>query len=749
MKVLRSWLEEYIEISYSDDELADKLSLSGTAVESIEKGIDDKVIVVEIRKIAPHPQADRLQLATVFDGKKELTVVCGAPNIKIGQIVPLAQIGAKLPGGTIEKAKIRGIESEGMLCAADELGLDEDHSGIYILPDDYTLGLPLNNYIGDNTVFDLEITPNRGDCLSHLGVAREIAALSDKSFKRSPINLDTISQKATDTVNVEIQGKEICSQYQARVIENIEIKESPDWLKKKLISIGAKPINNIVDATNYIMFDIGHPLHAFDAAKVGKTIIVRRAKKGETLKTLDDQTCILESSDILITDDNGPLAIAGIMGGKDSEISSETTTIILESAEFDRKLVRKTAKRLNLMTEASYRFERGIDSNGVEYALNKAAKLIAEISSGKILSGISRQFNKTDGLSIEIVYNKINTLLGINISHNQINHILKSLGFEIKANFCTAPSWRHDISVWQDLAEEVGRIYGYGKIKPIAVVKSSPPTESEYYYVEFTKDILKDSGFSEVMSYAFLSEEDIKAAQLKPSSLLEVANPLQTENKYLRNSLIPNLLKAIAKNPSFDTTFLFEIGHVFTKETEINVLGLATAGKDAKTVIESTVANLDKTVGIKKIKVKEITRAELNRFKIRKPITYVAEIPLSDFAKKYLKSSQPKLKLSSTPVHYRPVSKFPSLTRDIAFIVDKKITPKDVAEAIYAISDYITRVELFDEFASDKFGKSMKNIAFHLYFQKLDKTMTDIEADDIMKQIIKTVEKKFDAKLRS
>ncbi len=749
MKVLRSWLEEYIEIPFTDDELAVRLNLSGIAVESIEKGIDDGVIVVEIKRIQSHPQADRLQLATVFDGKVELTVVCGAPNIKVGQKVPLARIGTKLPGGTIEKAKIRGIESEGMLCAADELGLGEDHSGIYILPDDYILGSALNKYISGDTVFDLEITPNRGDCLSHLGVAREIAAISDKTIKRTPINLETISQKAADIVSVEIQGKDICPQYQARVIENIEIKESPDWLKNKLSALGAKPINNIVDATNYIMYDLGQPLHAFDAAKVGKSIIVRKAKKGEIIKTLDDQTRTLSSDDILITNAKGPLAIAGVIGGKDSEISVKTTTIILESAEFSPKLVRKTAKRLNLLTEASYRFERGIDSGCVEYALNKAAQLIVEISGGKVLAGISRQVDRIENIPLEIEYNKINNLLGIEFSADRINHILKLLGFEIKNGNCIAPSWRHDITVWQDLAEEAGRIYGYDKIIPIPVPKTTPPAGSEYYFYEFIKDILVESGFVETTSYAFLSEDDIKSAQIKPSSLLEVTNPIQAENRYLRNSLIPNLLKTIAKNASFDQTFLFEIGNVFTKEAETKMLGIATAGKDAKEIIESIIAKLAKQAGIKPVAIKEIPRDELTRFKVHKPLAYVAEVPINQFSARFLKKNQPKLVINSAKIHYRPVSKYPSLTRDLAFIVDKKILPAEIVDIIYPLSDSINRVELFDEFASDKFGKGKKNLAFHLYLQKIDRTMTDAEADDIIKNIIKTIEKKLDAKLRS
>lgn len=749
MKVLRSWLEEYIEIPYSDEELADLLSLSGTAVESIEKGIDERVIIAEIRKIEPHPQADRLRLATVFNGDKELTVVCGAPNIEVGQKVPLAQVGSNLPGGKLEKAVIRGVESAGMLCAADELGLGTDHNGIIILPADYQLGRPLNHYLGQGTVFDLEITPNRGDCLSHFGIAREVAVLCDKTIKNEPQNLETISQKTVDIIKVEIANKEICPQYQARVIDNVEIKESPDWLTQKLTSLGVKPINNVVDVTNYIMLDLGQPLHAFDAKKIGRTITVRKSKNGETIRTLDDIERVLDDQTILITDEHGPIAIAGVMGGKNSEISKSTTTIILESAEFNPKLIRKTSKKLNLSTEASYRFERGINSAGVEYALNKAAKIIAEISGGKVLSGIARQVNKIENKQVTIEYDKIIQLLGIDIPQDQINHILKLLGFEIQSGLAVAPSWRHDISVWQDLAEEIGRIYGYSKIIPLPLPRAMVPAESGYYFDEYVKDILKDCGFSEIKSYAFLSENDIKAAQLKPSSLLEVANPIQAENKYLRNSLVPNLLKAIAKNPSFDSTLLFEIGHVFTKETESNNLGIISAGKNANGAIENVLTELGQKAGINKIKLREISRDELNRFKIRKPVVYIAEIPLAGDTRKFLKTAQPKLTLNDVPVHYRPVSKYPAVTRDLAFIVDKKVKAMEVSEQIYPLSNNINRVELFDEFTSDKLGKGKKNLAFHLYLQYLDRTMTDIEADETIKVVIKTIEKKFDAKLRS
>jgi len=750
MKVLRSWLENYIEIPYSDEELAEKLSLSGTSVEAIEKGIDSNVVVVEIRNITPHPKADRLQLATVFDGTEELTVVCGASNIKVGQKVPLAKIGSRLPSRTIEKATIRGVESSGMLCAPDELGLGDDHNGIYILSKDYILGLPLSQQLGKDTVFDIEVTPNRGDCLSHIGVAREIAALANKTVKQKPIEIKSIPKNVSDAISISIKNPELSPQYQARIIENVKIKESPDWLKKSLIAIGAKPINNIVDVTNYVMYDLGQPLHAFDYANVdGHSIIVRLAKKGESIATIDGANHKLDSDTLIIADAKKPIAIAGIMGGKNSEIDSKTCSIVLEAAEFYSKSIRRSAKKLNLSSEASYRFERGIDSGNVEYALNKAAALMAEVSGGNILTGIARSGQKTLNLPIEINVVSINKLLGLNLFQDEILHTLRLLGFQIKSTHCIAPYWHHDITCWQDLAEEVGRLNGYDKIIPIPVDKTKTPSQSEYYFSELVKDLLNEAGFTEVMNYSFLSLDDAKTAKLSSSLLLEVANPMQPENKYLRNSLIPGLLKTIAKNSSFDPVLIFEIGHIYSKKAETRMLGLATAGKDAKATIDSAIALLGSKATAGKIDAVEQDPETLKRFKIRKPNTYTLEIPLDNIASKYLKRNQVKLLLNKEAVCYRPVSKYPSVTRDLAFILDCKVSAADIRSAILIVSPLVTRVELFDEFVSDKFGKDKKNLAFHLSLQHLDKTLTDVEADIVLKNIVTAIEKKYYAKLRT
>ncbi|MFA4996383.1 MAG: phenylalanine--tRNA ligase subunit beta [Patescibacteria group bacterium] len=751
MKILKSWLKDYIDIKLTDSEMAEKLNISGTEVESVTSFLDSNVVIAEIKDIKKHPNADRLRIATVFDGKSDLTVVCGAPNIEVGQKVPLAKLGAKLGDIEIKKTEIRGVESEGMICAEDELGLGNDHAGIIVLPNEYKIGKPLSEYVESDAVFELEITPNRGDCLSHIGIAREIAALTGRSISKTPISLDMNSANIKDRLSIKITDKKLCPQYMARLIEGIKVGPSPDWLKKRLELLGLKPINNIVDVTNFVMYDLGQPLHAFDADKIdGKEIIVRKNKPNEKVKTLDGVERIIKDA-ILITDKNKAIAIAGVMGGNNSEISEETTRVVIESAEFNRKNIRKTAKELGLVTEASYRFERGINSGSVEYALNKAAKMMQELAGGRIISGIAKEEEKAPNKTLEIEYEKINNLTGLDLSVSEINRILNSLGFEVKNDLCIVPFWRHDIEIWQDLAEEVARIYGYNKITPLALQEVKAPKKSTYYYKEMVKDALAEEGFVEAINYPYLSEDGIKAANLKTKDLLEIANPIQPENKYLRNSLVPGLLKSIAKNPSFDLILFFEVGKVFSRKNENNNLAIVSAGKNAKNEIEKVIENICVRFKIDKkyFNIKELTTNELQKFKIKKPVVYKSELNLDNLISLIKVSGEDlELKLNQKRINYRPVSKFPAITRDLAFIVDKKIESSAVEETITEISELIARVELFDEFTSDKFGVNKKNIAFHIYLQHPERTMIDKEADDIIKSVIKNIEGKFKASLR-
>jgi len=750
MQVLKSWLKDYISADLSDERLIEILGLAGLEVEEVISGIDQKVIVAQIKEIKKHPDADKLKIAMVDTGTEILQIVCGAPNIEVEHLVPLALPGTVLPTGEIKVSKIRGIESNGMLCAQDELGIGEDHQGIYILPSDYEIGKPLSLYIKSDTVIELDITANRGDCFSQIGVAREIAAFENSSVKKVPITLSKTDSAHTSTkISVEIKNSELCPQYLSRVITGVKVGPSPKWMQDRLIACGAKPINNVVDVTNYILLDLGHPMHAFDWKKLaGSKIIVRNAKKNEDIVTLDGEVRNLDAEMLVIADSEKAVAIAGIMGGKNSEVDENTETIVLEAAEFDRKSIRRTAKILNLTTEASYRFERGIDSGAIEYAINKAADLIVQTSGGKVMQGIVQSGQRPDKVEIKIEYKKICQLLGEEISTDEVDHILRHLGFSISGDSAVVPSWRHDVSIWQDLAEEVGRLVGYNKIKPLALPGIQKFVKTSYYFTENIKDQLINFGYTETMNYPFLSENDVVSARLNSDILLEIANPMQPENRYLRPSLIPGLLKNIAKNPSFDPIQLFEIGHIYSKTKEDTNLAIATAGKSTKehvAVVENVISLL-KTDS--KFKFSEFSREDLQRYKIKKPLVMVSEINLSKIIQSEKIDQKLEFKIDKNSIVYRGVSKYPAITRDLAFIVDKKINAEDISDAIYSISDLVNRVELFDEFASDKFGVGKKNIAFHLALQSKDRTLNDAEAQQITKDVIKQIEKKFEAKLR-
>lgn len=746
MKVLKSWLKDYVDINISDTELADKLTLSGTEVENIVSTLSDFVVVAEIINIKKHPNADKLQLVLINDGTAEYEIVCGANNIEVGQKVPLAKVGAKMGEIEIKEVEIRGIKSKGMLCSEKELGIGDDHIGIKILDQKLEPGTKISKIFESDAVFELEITPNRGDCLSHCGVAREIAAVSKNKFIEGKI---TENIKKTDQLAVETKDTADCPQYYGCLIKNVKIADSPEWLQKRLIASGAKPINNVVDITNYIMLDMGQPLHAFDKNKLEGDIIIRRAADLEDLVTLDGEIRNLTRDNLVIADSKKAIALAGVMGGENSEISDDTTTIIIESAEFDRKVIRKSAKVLNLSTEASSRFERGIDGEKVKFAMQKAAKMIKEICGGETVGFAQSNILLEEQTVIEVPYQKINFLLGLSFKNNEIDKIFNFLGIEISGREAKIPFWRHDLTCWQDLAEEVVRIYGYKKIKPIPVPSTKTGHRSIYFAKEYIKDILVSSGFSEVYNYSFLSDTDIKAAKIDTKDLLEVANPIQPENKYLRNSIIPGLLKTVAKNPTFDPVLIFEIGNVFSQDSEITKIGIVSSGKMAKEAIKNAIAKLSKEnkTDLSEFKTIYLERGEVERFKIKKPIVFYIEIDLESLVKN-LHLDSINLSKYEKKIYYRPISKFPSITRDLAFIVNESINANDIENEIYEISELINRVELFDEFSSDKFGQDNKNVAYHIYLQHKDKTLTDKEADEIINNIVAQIENKFKAKLR-
>jgi len=751
MRYLKSWIEDYVKIPCSNEELFELITELGSEVEGYEyyPAIDEKIVVAEILEIKKHPNADRLQLVKLNSVKGETEVVCGAFNIKVGQKVPYAPAGAMIEGHELKEAEIRGVKSCGMILSERELGLGQDHSGIKILSSSEKIGRSVREVLSQDVIFDLEITPNRGDLLSHKGLAREVAAALNKTIKEPELHLKESQPKASEKISVEIKT-ENCPLYLAKVIKGVKIGPSPQWLKERLAALGLSSINNVVDATNFILFDVGHPLHAFDAKKLaGSKIVVKDLEEEVETTTLDDKARALISGTMAICDKDKPVAIAGVMGLKNSEVDDQTTEVVLEAAIFNPKSIRRTAKSLELPTEASARFERGVDAGAVEAAVDKAAKLIQEIAGGKILAGTVKAGSEPLERKVKIEYEKIFELISLKLSKSEIDQILTRLGFKIENGEAIVPLWRHDIYVWQDLAEEVVRLAGLNKVKIEALPRlAKKPAQTDYHRREKIKDCLVHWGLTEVINYPFLSEADTIAAKVDPKDLLEVANPIQEENRYLRNSLVPGLLKTVAKNPSFDDIEIYEVGHVFSKKGEAVHLAIATSGKSSRQV-EIIVRELTDKLNFpgKEFKIIEIPRDELKRFKIKKASVSIAEINLDEILDE-LKLGDLSLKVSEKKIDYRPISKFPPVKRDLAFIVDKKVALEDIKEEILKVSNKAVLVEPFDEFVSDKFGKNKKNVAFHIWLESRERTLQDNEAEAEVKKIIEALSTKFAAKLR-
>ncbi len=755
-----NWLKEYYKTEESAEKIVELMTRLGSEAEKITSTIiDPDIITAKILNIKSHPNADRLRLVTVTDGKKEITVVCGAPNIKEDQVVPLAIPGVKLTSFTsdgckkgeieVKEVEIRGIKSPGMLLSERELGISNDHEGIKILPENTKLGVSVADILNPGKIIEAEITPNRGDLLSHYGMARDLSAASGKSVIKTDLELKESSSKADKEISIEIKSDK-CSLYVAKVIRGVKIKESPKWLKDRLLSCGINPVNNVVDVTNYIMFDLGHPLHAFDANKIiSKKIVIDDVKKEEDIMCLDGKGRALIPGMLCIYDKQNPIAIAGVIGLECSQIDETTADVILEAAVFEPASIRKTAKLLNIKTEASYRFERGVDDRGVSYAIKKAAKMIVEIAGGEILSGEVTAGDVNKQKSVKIEYDDISKLIGLHYSKDEIDESLKALGFEINDGYAYVPSWRHDIEFWQDLAEEVARLNGLQKIKVEPIIQAHNPPKSDYYKKEKIKDILVNLGLDEAITYTFLSDSDIKTAKLDAENLLEVANPVQIENRYLRNSLIPGLLKVVSKAPSFDNIELFEMGHIFDKDKERESLAIVSCGKSARKaeeIIKSFIKEIK--IDIKQFLIYELSREELKRFKIKKPSVYVAEIDVDKLLSK-AEFSNLRVIDQFKKINYRPISKFPPVSRDLAFILDSRIGLEQIKNTIVKSSQAVVLAEPFDEFINNRFGEGKKSVAFHIYLQDMDKTMSDSEAEIELGKIINSLQREFDSEIRN
>ncbi|MDO8529327.1 MAG: phenylalanine--tRNA ligase subunit beta [bacterium] len=804
MKYSYTWLKEISGTKLSPEKIAELLTMHSFELESVEKlGADlEGVVVGKIVDIKKHPNADRLQIVMVetryASSLQKLQIVCGASNIKIGDKVPVALVGTKLPNGiNIKETEIRGVKSHGMLCAEDELGLGADHGGIIILQKDARIGEKFSKILGlDDTIIELDVLSNRGhDALSHVGMAREIAALDNKKIDSYYQKLKLPTKKQTKKLSVKIQDKNLCPRYIGAIMTNIKVGESPEWMKKRLLSLGLNAINNIVDATNYVMLEVGQPMHAFDFNKLANIermksesarIIIRRAKDGEEIKLLDETIKKLSSEDLVIANEEKALALAGVMGGEDSGINENTTSIVLEAANFDATNVRKTRTRLNIKTDASDRFEKDIDPNLAETAMARIIEIIEKM--GGRLDGIVDVYPKSvKSWKIKLDLNYVNKLLGEKISENIAIKILKSLEINvIKSSghqvVCEIPTVRIDLKTQEDLIEEIGRIYGYEKIKSVAPLSIVQPAivNEQRRFERTVKNILVGAGFSEVYNYSFYSQKDIESAKLSNEKHLKIENPMNPEQALLRVSLIPGILKNIKENLKyFKELEIFEVGRIYfpnneTLPNEKNMLVGAIVADESKKGNDFYEAKGYADLLLGKLGIQDYyfdefknqgedfpevwhkTRcAEINIEGSKETVGYVGEIDpavlgsfgISKRAALFEIDLQKLQKISETEREFKPLSKFPTSTRDISMIAETDIKVDNILQIIQkSEKKMILDVDLFDIFDLEEEKKV--SYAFHILFGADDRTLKNEEIDQIMQRITSNLEKELRIKVR-
>lgn len=791
MKIPYSWLKDYAEVNVDPHTLGDKLTLSGSALEEVIIQGDNikNVVTCKIKKIEKHPDADRLSVCQVDIGTEEIQIVTAATNMKEQDIVPVALHKSILADGTeIKKGKMRGVVSNGMFCSEEELGIagDEPVHGLMILPADAPIGMDIKEYLGLNkAILDFEITSNRPDCLSIVGMARETAATLRTSYKMPNFNYEAkCSSNINDELKVEVKD-ELCRRYMAKGVKNVKVKPSPGWMQERLLEAGVRPINNIVDITNFVMLELGQPMHAFDARQIeSKTIVVERALDGEKFTTLDEIERELDSSILMIKDGSKSVAIAGIMGGLNSEIQDDTTEVIFESANFEGTNIRVSSKKLNLRSESSSRFDKDIDPNLAKLAIDRACALICELGCGEVMEGTIDVYNSVkEESSITVDSKWINKFLGTDISKEEMKEALDSLDLKTKLNGddlnITIPTFRIDIAIKEDIAEEVARIYGYDKI-PTTIFKVATEREPKY-----KNDILTDvvietmigSGVNQSISYSFVSPKVFDKVNIPADSKLrnvvKIKNPLGEDYSVMRTTTLPSIMESLGRNYSRNNDYvrLFEIGRTYIPNedqtklpTEKNVLTIGIYGDcdylDLKGIVENVIDGL----GITKAKyVRESENPSYHPGKtaslmvrnkkvgvfgeIHPDVTesygidvdcYVAELDLDVL-----------FEASSTTKTYKPLPKFPAVTRDIALLCDDSILVAEIEETIRkAGGNLVEKVQLFDIYKGAQIPEGKKSIAYAIAYRDEKKTLEDKDIAKVHDKILKALEHKLGAVLR-
>lgn len=810
MKVSYKWLNEWIDLSdVTPETIADLLTNAGIevdGVDSLNKGIEN-VVVGKVLKAEQHPDADKLRVCTVDVGESEpLQIVCGAANVAAGQLVPVAKIGATLPGDfKIKKTKLRGVESQGMICSGQELGLEgkylpkELQSGIYVFSEEYAIGADVLPIFGlDDTILDLDLTPNRSDCLSMRGVAYEMGALLNRSIKLPAQALTETSAKIEDLLTLDVQDQDLCPRYAGKIVKNVTVAPSPMWLRNRLQAAGIRSINNIVDITNLILLEYGQPLHAFDYNKLSnQKVVVRRAKEQEKMQSLDEVERTLTSDMLVIADDKEAIAIAGVMGGFESEVTDATTDIFIESAHFQALSVRKTSTAIGLRTEASIRFEKGTDPNVVIDAVNRAAMLMAELGKGEIVSGIvDSNPGKKPGNAIKVTADKLNSRLGTSLSKEQIVQYFNRLQFSVEDQqeemIVHVPTRRGDITMADDLSEEVARLFGYANIPTTLPIGQSTQGKltDEQKARRRVRDCLISLGWFEAVTYSFINPNKITELELMDEmyqKMIPLKMPLSEERSHLRTSMLPSMLEIAEYNSNRknDSIRLFELGKVFfPKELPLQELpqeSIMLAGIAYGNATGTHWSNKSTPIDFYYVKgalEQLFTYFGIDQFAVEyKPVVRPALHPgqtanitidgmevgcIGQIHPKVVKKyNLPKtfyfeinyeqlLAAANFKIQYRSLPKYPSIKRDLAMVIDESVEAHQVMKTIKdSAGKWLVDIQLFDVYAGKGVPEGKKSLAVSLTFRDQEKTLTDEEIQGAIAKIVAKLESTIQAELRS
>jgi len=798
MLISLNWLKQYVDIKESVEEIANALTMIGQEVEAIDiQGKDlGNVVIGQIVEFDKHPNSDRLTLLKVNVGEEEpLQIICGATNHKLNDKVVVAKIGAVLPGNfKIKKSKIRDVESFGMLCSEAELGLAKESEGIIILPEDAPIGKEYREYAGLNDViFELEITPNRPDCLSHIGIAREVAAYYNRKVKYPVIEIAETIESVNTVIKVNIEDKERCKRYLGRVIKNVKIKESPEWLKTRIRAMGLNPINNVVDVTNFVMFEYNQPMHAFDLDKVEGNITIRAAKENEEITTLDGVERVLKNGELVIADDEKAIAIGGVIGGQNTQIDSDTKNIFVEVAYFTPENIRRESRDLGIFTDSAYRNERGMDVENLAVVMNRAVSLLAEVAEGEVLSEvIDKYVEKPKRAEISLNLEKLNKFIGKNLTYEEVGKILTHLDIELKplgdgTTLLIPPSYRADLTRPADIYEEVIRMYGFDNIEakiPVMSIESGEEN-TNFKISRIVREILKELGLNEVINYSFIPKFTKELFNFG-EEVIEIKNPLSEDMAVMRPTLLYSLITNVRDNINRNQTDLklFEISKTFKKlgegqnglAIEDLKIALILSGREEKNLWNQSKSDysfydlkgylefLLERLNVTKYSLTRLTNnknfhpgasAEIkigedvigvlgelhpnlvNYFGIKREKVFFAELNLTSLLK-YIKIK----------VNYETISKYPEVLRDLAITLDRSVLVGEMVKEIKKKVNLIEKIDIFDVYSGDKIDKDKKSVAMSIVLRDKNRTLTDEDIDKAMTAILELIKDKYNGEIR-